>query len=220
MNKGVGSPNAREVIFRSIRENLELSKVKDLALGHATATISSSPPERVDLSENLADEFKRNIGSVGASCEIGSLETAAAYIQDLVDTGRVRTAVISDSPLVASVAGMIDGLDFSADLTKAELFQMSAGITEAQWGIAETGTLVLDSTVERNRLASAVPPVHICLINAAQIRKSMSEILDLVASHLSPTVTFITGASRTSDIELTLAIGVHGPGKLHVLVIE
>jgi len=220
MNKSVDSADAREAIFSSIRKNLENSKSKDLVDHHSAAAAHSSIPARVKLSGSLTDEFKLNIESVGASCEIGSLESAAAYIQDLGDTGQIETAAVSDSLLVASVTEMINGLDLSADLTKEELFQVSAGITEAQWGIAETGTLVLDSGVERNRLASAVPPVHICLIGADRIRQTMSEILALVASHLSPTVTFITGASRTSDIELTLAIGVHGPGKLHVLVIE
>jgi len=47
----------------------------------------------------------------------------------------------------------------------------------------------------------------------------MGEILELAGKDLSKTMTFITGASRTSDIELTLAIGVHGPGELHVIVI-
>ena len=220
MNKSVGSADAREAIFSSIRKNLEVSEAKDLLDGYSTATVRSAPSARVELSESLPNEFKRNLESVGASCHIGSVESAAKYIQDLVDTGQIKTAAVSNSPLIASVAGMINGLEFSADLTKDELFEVSAGITEAQWGIAETGTVVLDSGVERNRLASAVPPVHICLISADRIRRTMSEILALVASHLSPTVTFITGASRTSDIELTLAIGVHGPGELHVLVIE
>lgn len=220
MNKGVGSADAREAIFSSIRKNLALSKIKDLADGHSTEAVHSSLKVHVGLSESQTDEFKLNAESVGATCHIGSVQSAAAYIQDLGDTGQIQSAAVSDSPLVASVTEMINGLDLSADLTKEELFEVSAGITEAQWGIAETGTLVLDSGAEHNRLASAVPPVHICLIRADRIRKTMSEILALVASHLSPTVTFVTGASRTSDIELTLAIGVHGPGKLHILVIE
>jgi L-lactate dehydrogenase complex protein LldG len=60
----------------------------------------------------------------------------------------------------------------------------------------------------------------LCILRAADIRQTLGEILELINEDLSRTVTFITGASRTSDIELTLAIGVHGPKELHVIVIN
>jgi len=98
------------------------------------------------------------------------------------------------------------------------------GITGAQWGIAETGTLVLESEKEFNRLASLVPPIHICLIETKKLRQTLGEVLEKLnengRENLSRTITFITGPSRTSDIELTLAIGVHGPGKLYVIVVD
>jgi L-lactate dehydrogenase complex protein LldG len=78
----------------------------------------------------------------------------------------------------------------------------------------------LESAAERHRLTSLVPPVHICILKADSIRQTLREILDLIGRDLSRTVTFVTGASRTSDIELTLAIGVHGPKELHVILIE
>ena len=106
---------------------------------------------------------------------------------------------------------------------QSELFDCDMGITTAQWAIAETGTLVLESERERHRLASLVPPVHVAIVEAGRIRRTMAEALELIKNAdvgLSRTVTFITGPSRTSDIELTLAIGVHGPGELHVIVID
>jgi L-lactate utilization protein LutC len=104
------------------------------------------------------------------------------------------------------------------------VFACQVGVTSAQWAIAETGTLVLDSDAERHRLASLVPPVHIALVPADRVRPTIGSVLRELAGRgpdrLARCVTFITGPSRTSDIELTLAIGVHGPGELHVLVIE
>jgi L-lactate dehydrogenase complex protein LldG len=81
---------------------------------------------------------------------------------------------------------------------------------------------VLESQRERHRLVSLVPPVHLAIVEAGRIRRTMAEVLAAVnqPGELSRTVTFITGPSRTSDIELTLAIGVHGPGQLHVIVID
>jgi L-lactate dehydrogenase complex protein LldG len=62
--------------------------------------------------------------------------------------------------------------------------------------------------------------VHIAIISASKIRETLGEVLALLqsAGEISPTVTFITGPSRTADIELTLAIGVHGPQQLYVIV--
>jgi L-lactate dehydrogenase complex protein LldG len=64
--------------------------------------------------------------------------------------------------------------------------------------------------------------VHIAIIRASQIYKTLSEVLTLIrdTKEVSPAVTFITGPSRTADIELTLAIGVHGPQELYVIIDE
>jgi len=101
-----------------------------------------------------------------------------------------------------------------------DIFQFDVGISNAQAGIAETGTLVLDSARERHRLVSLVPPVHIAIINASSIVETLGEALTLLQKdkEISPAITFITGPSRTADIELTMAIGVHGPRELYVIV--
>ena len=109
--------------------------------------------------------------------------------------------------------------EFVQNAPASFLFGCDLGITSAQWAIAETGTLVLESEKESHRLTSLVPPVHLCILKASRIRQTLGEILELTGKDMSRTITFITGASRTSDIELTLAIGVHGPGELHVIVI-
>jgi L-lactate dehydrogenase complex protein LldG len=103
----------------------------------------------------------------------------------------------------------------------SEIFGFDVGITTAQAAIAETGTLVLESAAERHRLVSLVPPVHIAIIAASRIAASLGEALALLreGKDLSPAVTFITGPSRTADIELTLTIGVHGPQELYVIVV-
>ena len=100
-----------------------------------------------------------------------------------------------------------------------DIFHYDVGISSAQAAIAETGTLVLDSAQERHRLVSLVPPVHIAIINASCIVETLSDALALLQKkEISPAITFITGPSRTADIELTLAIGVHGPQQLYVIV--
>ena len=127
--------------------------------------------------------------------------------------------------LVREILGQLSlGAQLLENATKEGLFDCDLGITGAQWAIAETGTLVLESKSERHRLVSLVPLMHVAIIDANCIRETLSEVLQLLTangtSELSRTVTFITGPSRTSDIELNLAIGVHGPAELHIIVIE
>src|SRR6185503_17060568 len=105
---------------------------------------------------------------------------------------------------------------------RAALLAAELGVSCAQWGIAETGTLVLESARERHRLVSLLPPVHVALLPSARLLGTLGEALAALRTSIggpaSRTITFITGPSRTADIELTLVVGVHGPRELHVLL--
>lgn len=107
---------------------------------------------------------------------------------------------------------------------RAELFQYDAGVTMAQAAIADTGTLVLESDCEQHRLVSLVPPTHVAIVNAEDICHTLGDALKLVRrsspEDISRLITFITGPSRTADIELTLTVGVHGPKELNVILNE
>ena len=167
-------------------------------------------------------KFKENLEAVAGNCRIVSDEQEAAdAVQDVLDELKPRTIAVSDS---AKVDALLDRIHTDVTVlknaSKSELFDCDVGVTAAQWAMAETGTLVLESGRERSRLISLLPPVHVCVLDAKNIRGTMGEIFQIVENDLSPTVTFITGPSRTSDIELTLAIGVHGPRELRVIVIS
>ena len=108
MDKGVDSSDAREAIFGSIRQHLDHSKAKDPAPDNSI-TVPLSSTADLSSSENLTGEFKQNVEYVGAFCHIGSVGSAASYLQELVDTDRIKTAALSDSPLVASVTAAIQG---------------------------------------------------------------------------------------------------------------
>jgi L-lactate utilization protein LutC len=155
--------------------------------------------------------FKENVESVAGHCVI-TTDVTGVLNQIVAGLGARRIAV-SDAPELAEFGVVPDA---------AEVFNFEVGITTAQAAIAETGTLVLDSSCERNRLVSLVPPVHIAVVAASTIRETLGETLALLQSggEVSPAITFITGPSRTADIELTLTIGVHGPQELYVIIDE
>ena len=90
------------------------------------------------------------------------------------------------------------------------------GLTGAQAAIAETGTLVLTGAPEHPLSASLVPAIHLAILHASRIHPTMTEALKIPAIRRATATALISGPSRTADIEMTLTVGVHGPGEVHV----
>ena len=199
--------NSRDTILGSIRAHLAASPPQAQCEAVSTDTISVTATPVVEL-------FKENVEAVNGHCFVARDEAGIKNaVTGIIEGLRARQIAISDAPFlkqmeVATGAG--------------DIFEIDVGITTAQAAIAETGTLVLDSARERHRLVSLVPPVHIAIVDAAAIVQTLGEALKFIHQNgnISPAVTFITGPSRTADIELTLAIGVHGPQELYVIVNE
>lgn len=103
----------------------------------------------------------------------------------------------------------------------AQLDGVLVGLTGAQGGLADTGSLAVISGPGRGRLASLLPPVHIALLPAQKLYPSLPAFLAAhpQAATEGSNLVFITGPSRTADIELTLSMGVHGPKEIHVVII-
>jgi L-lactate dehydrogenase complex protein LldG len=102
----------------------------------------------------------------------------------------------------------------------AKLDGATLGVTGSLAGLADTGSLALLSGPGRGRLASLLPPVHVALLPLANLYPAMAAFFAAypdVARQASNLV-FVSGPSRTADIEQTLTMGVHGPRELHILL--
>ena len=187
--------NSRETILSSIRTHLAASPPDDQPKPVFAEYVAAPAPT------SLVDLFKQNVEAVNGHC-IVTRDVSRAVTRIITDLGARKIAVSDAAP------------------DANEIFEFDVGITTAQAAIADTGTLVLDSARERHRLVSLVPPVHIAIVDASSILQTLAEALAFIHQNgdVSPAVTFITGPSRTADIELTLAIGVHGPQELYVIV--
>jgi L-lactate dehydrogenase complex protein LldG len=118
----------------------------------------------------------------------------------------------------------------TADLTfikpplRSHANEIHTALTPVDWGIAETGTLVLDSSSEDVRIATMLSETHVALLPVSKIKPDVTalenEINAVLKADGSSYYAFITGASRTADIERVLTIGVHGPQELHILIME
>lgn len=103
-------------------------------------------------------------------------------------------------------------------------FDIDAGVTDVEAALAESGTLVCGTDPAHGRAPSLVPPIHIAIVQASQI---LPDMFDLWAKfngtrglNMPSSIAFITGPSKTADIEGVLITGVHGPGAVHILIVE
>jgi L-lactate dehydrogenase complex protein LldG len=100
------------------------------------------------------------------------------------------------------------------------------GLTRAAHGVSATGTLVRWDSNDDDRMAATIAPVCVCALDKTAIVAELEDIADVMAERLRPgtsagfsQVSLITGPSRTADIEAELTLGVHGPGRLIILLI-
>jgi L-lactate dehydrogenase complex protein LldG len=197
-----------------------------------TAVRDAPPSETAEVPRNYArsrpqtdllGHFVERVEDYRAEVERVSTAVLPSSIAATCSKYGVRTLVVpGDVP--ADWVSSLDGVDVRRDgdpevLSTADLDRVDAVLTGAAVGIAETGTIVLDSGAKQGRRAlSLVPDVHICVIRPDQV---VDDVPAAVA-RLDPQrpLTWISGPSATSDIELDRVEGVHGPRTLHVLLVE
>lgn len=110
------------------------------------------------------------------------------------------------------------GPPFSRD----EIAATEVGITSADYALADTGSLVIFTESNESRLLSLLPPCHIAVIESSRMVASLDDVFRLrpLPGEQSSAMIVITGPSRTADIEMRLVRGVHGPGEIHVILID
>ncbi len=111
---------------------------------------------------------------------------------------------------------------------RAEAARAGLGVTGVDFALAETGTLILLSGAGRPRTTSLLPATHVAVFDRRRLLESLEQVgIMLEALHADPAralsaavINFITGPSRTADIELTLTRGVHGPKEVHAIFVD
>ena len=165
--------------------------------------------------ERFLNEIKLLSGS-GQSVAPTDIKNA---LTSLVSECNIHRATFWHTPLFQKLGIQSTLLDLGVDLVspaanKHEMALCDLGITEADYLLPETGTLVLRSSAERPRGVSLLPRIHLAIVRRDMLRADMQEVF--AEARDSHYLVFITGPSRTADIELTVTLGVHGPKALHV----
>jgi L-lactate dehydrogenase complex protein LldG len=165
--------------------------------------------------EAIVDAFCENVAEYRATVHRVAASDLAAAVR----------AILAGAERVGVPPGFPDlGLDVVEDdtLSIAQLDTLDAVVTGSALAIADTGTIVLDSGLKSGRRAlTLVPDHHVCIVEAHSVVPSVPDavaVLSAAASEGRP-ITFVSGPSATSDIELDRVEGVHGPRVLDVIVI-
>lgn len=199
----------------------------------ASEIIKRCEQNRRQLIARFQDELTR-VGGFFYAAE--SRESVCEYVEKLAVAEGVRSVVAWNAPVIeqCNLALSVEsaGAKFIQDRAERgpsefirQAITAGIGITAVDYALADTGTLVLLAGEGRARSASLLPPVHVALIKPQQIISGLDDLFPLLgaeggfANHMSSAITFITGPSRTADIEMTLVVGVHGPQQLHVILL-
>lgn len=145
----------------------------------------------------------------------------AAVVAQLIEG---KSAVASNAPFLAE-CGVTALPNVRTGITDREELRsvcatIDAGITAADYALADTGTLVMLASPAEARLISLLPPAHIAVVPRDRILTGLDELFTLLPSpaEITSSMVLITGPSRTADIEQILVRGVHGPGQIAVVV--
>ena len=201
------------------------------ALGSAASAPASPLPSTARVAPRAAGDVDAEIdlllGEIarlgGTKRRVAGRDELQAALRDLVQAERVRKATLWQSRELRDlgISEMLSELDVEIvppNAGKRALAECDLGVTGADAALPETGTLVLRASPEHSQLVSLLPRVHLALVRPSVLRVDLHQVLDEVKGDAR--VHFITGPSRTADIEKTLSIGVHGPKALYVWVYE
>ena len=214
--------SSREDILARVRANLGVNAddVARLRAARAALAAGSSGP-RPHLQGDLAARFRAKSEAMASTVD------AVATLSEL-PSAVARYLVSVGLPLRATCWPALAGLDWVAAGVMIEARAANGddltGITGCFCAIAETGTLMLASGPDTAATTSLLPETHIAVVPVSRIVPAMEEAFALLrreqGDDLPRAVNFVSGPSRTGDIEQTIVLGAHGPYRVHLILVE
>jgi L-lactate dehydrogenase complex protein LldG len=173
--------------------------------------------------------FKEKAEGVSSEVHLfGAKAEAMDFIVQILNKEQVQNApgqyaVWADGPFLQgfdknALGRKVPGLKF--EVTRQLAADAKIGISQADWGVANTGTLVQDATAVEQRLVSTLPEIHIAVLSSRRLLPDLPALFPKLDPRKAAYISFITGPSRTADIERVLTIGVHGPERLIIVCVD
>ena len=209
-----------ENVRRALGRTAQISSPNGTPLSLRPAVYESRQPESVESEiERFLGEVKK-LSGVGQKLSPSEIDPA---LKTLVEEQNIHKATVWETPRLRQlgITKILNSLGVelvSPNANKHEMALCDLGITEADYLLPETGTLALHSSAEKPRAVSLLPRVHLAIVRPEMLRPDMHQVF--AEAKDGNYLVFITGPSRTADIELTVTLGVHGPKNLYVWMME
>ena len=219
----------RTEFLEAIRHRIRITQYKPTHAPDIAWTSKGEPREKEPI-EDPPTRFLEELEAVGGHGKrVESLEEAREYVLALAwekgakllirwDEEELERLGV-DGPLEEAGVEVVvwrDLEDFREVAARADV-----GLSTAEWAIAETGSLVLTSGPGRGRTVTLLPPTYVAVLAAEKVLSTVPEAIGRYAEggEVPSNICFHTGPSRSGDIEMSLTIGVHGPGDVHVVLV-
>ena len=221
--------SGRAEFLEAIRHRTQAGRYKPTNAPDVAWTRKGEPRESEPVEDPPARFIEELEALGGHGRRVGSLDEAREYVLDLArerdaklllrwDVEELEELGVDEALDEAGVEVVVwrDLADFREVASKADI-----GLSTAEWAIAETGTLVLEHGPGKGRTVTLLPPTYVAVVPVERLLRTVPEAIEKYAGDggLPANVCFHTGPSRSGDIEMSLAIGVHGPGDMHVVLV-
>jgi L-lactate utilization protein LutC len=221
----------RESFLQRVRQAVEEGN----RAGHAAPLEARGHTGYQGAGPDLVARFRDELTAAGGHVHlVADPEAAVDRVIDLLGSHPGKQILAGRGPFVDPLAlpdrlraGGFDVIEvdrLDPEASRETFFAADVGISGVDYLIAETGTLVLLARPEEPRSISLLPPIHIAVADRNQLLPDLFDLFEPKVwqerGELPSCLSLITGPSKTGDIELKLVTGVHGPGELHVVLIN
>jgi L-lactate dehydrogenase complex protein LldG len=174
----------------------------------------------------LPELFQKRAREMKMLVELVSVDEVLAKMVEFLREHKCRSVMLSDTPLLMKLdaAGYFNSNGLPAqkwsEMTADSTYDVDAGVTEADYAVAETGTLAVRHSPQHGRLLSLVPFVHVAVVEPRIFVPDLIDLFDrLTKDGCGSGVTLISGPSKTADIEMNTVTGVHGPNVVKTFIL-
>jgi L-lactate dehydrogenase complex protein LldG len=184
------------------------------------------------ISEDIVSRFSTQVKAVGGYFNsVSNMSSVTEYVGKLVVATKAKRVAVCGPTLSSQLlaAKLPCELVSRTKMSRIDFFEAlkssQIGVTGVDFGIAETGTLVIATTDELDRLVSALPAIHIAILPRSNLVSSLDEAREHISQILTGnsaalSISLISASSRTSDVGGITILGVHGPKELHILLLK